>query len=104
MATNNPEAKVRHPRRRNLVRGFVANIRALQAPDGGRTYERGARREFALAVLGQFRVIFRSSKKHFHSVEERAGVSGAQLWLLAELYPLPPEGVLLDALNRPRPR
>ncbi len=39
----------------------------------------------ALAVLEQFRLIFRSAKKHFQWVQERTGVTGAQLWVLAEL-------------------
>jgi MarR family transcriptional regulator, organic hydroperoxide resistance regulator len=38
-----------------------------------------------IEVLQQFRLIFRSAKKHFQWVQERAGVSGAQLWLLAEI-------------------
>jgi DNA-binding MarR family transcriptional regulator len=42
-------------------------------------------RQLESAVLQQFRLIFRSAKKHFHWVQERAGVSGAQLWLLAEI-------------------
>ncbi len=39
----------------------------------------------ALLVLELFRLIFRSAKKHFQWVQERTGVSGAQLWALAEL-------------------
>lgn len=85
MATKNPRAKVQRPGRRKLVRRSVANTRALRIPDGGRTHERDARRELALTVLEQFRLIFRSAKKHFQWVEERTGVSGAQLWLLAEV-------------------
>jgi DNA-binding MarR family transcriptional regulator len=42
-----------------------------------------------MAVLEQFRLIFRSAKKHFQWVQERAGVSGAQLWVLAELHRRP---------------
>ena len=38
-----------------------------------------------MEVLEQFRLIFRSAKKHFQWVQERTGVSGAQLWLLAEI-------------------
>jgi MarR family transcriptional regulator, organic hydroperoxide resistance regulator len=44
-----------------------------------------ANRPLAMAVLEQFRLIFRSAKKHFQWVQERTGVSGAQLWVLAEL-------------------
>ena len=42
-------------------------------------------RALEIAVLQQFRLIFRSARKHFQWVQERAGVSGAQLWLLAEI-------------------
>ena len=42
-------------------------------------------RALEIAVLQQFRLILRSAKKHFQWVQERAGVSGAQLWLLAEI-------------------
>lgn len=36
-------------------------------------------------VLQQFRLIFRAVKRHFQSVEEACGVSGAQLWALAQI-------------------
>lgn len=39
----------------------------------------------ALQVLQKFRLIFRSVKQHFRWVEERCGVSGAQLWVMFEL-------------------
>ena len=39
----------------------------------------------ALAVLGEFRLIFKSARKHFNSVQDRAGVSGAQLWVLSAI-------------------
>jgi DNA-binding MarR family transcriptional regulator len=38
-----------------------------------------------LQVLEQFRVIFRSIRRHYHSVEKRAGISGALLWALAQV-------------------
>lgn len=52
----------------------------------------------ALAVLEQFRLIFRSAKKHFQWVQERTGVSGAQLWVLAELRRNP--GIRVTELAR----
>jgi MarR family transcriptional regulator, organic hydroperoxide resistance regulator len=55
-------------------------------------------RPLALAVLGQFRMIFRSTKKHFQWVQERTGVSGAQLWVLAELHSRP--GIRVTDLAR----
>lgn len=42
-------------------------------------------REQALAVLQQFRFVFKSVKKHFHWVEKETGVSGSQLWALAQI-------------------
>jgi DNA-binding MarR family transcriptional regulator len=39
----------------------------------------------AAAVLQQFRQLFRVSQRHFQRIETRCGVSGAQLWALAEL-------------------
>jgi DNA-binding MarR family transcriptional regulator len=41
--------------------------------------------DLQMSVLQQFRLIFRSAKKHFQWVRERTGVNGAQLWLLAEI-------------------
>ena len=38
-----------------------------------------------LEVLAQFRVVFKSIRRHYQSVERRAGISGAQLWALAEV-------------------
>lgn len=40
-------------------------------------------------ILQKFRVIFRSVKKHYRWVEERCGVSGAQLWAMFELAQAP---------------
>lgn len=57
------------------VRSRVRNGRAPDQSDS----------KLEIAVLEQFRLIFRSAKKHFQWVQERAGVSGAQLWLLAEI-------------------
>jgi DNA-binding MarR family transcriptional regulator len=53
----------------------------------GRSTDR--QRSLAMAVLGQFRLIFRSAKIHFQWVRERVGVSGSQLWVLAELQRKP---------------
>lgn len=36
-----------------------------------------------MQVLQQFRVIFRSARRHFQDVEKITGVSGAQLWALS---------------------
>jgi len=42
-----------------------------------------------LEVLRQFRVLLRSIKRHYQWVEERCGVSGAQLWAMAEIAAAP---------------
>jgi MarR family transcriptional regulator, organic hydroperoxide resistance regulator len=64
---------------------------------------RGARRaaphakalqpERMLEVLRQFRVLFRAIKQHYRRVEERAGVSGAQLWAMERVAAAPGIGV-----------
>ena len=38
-----------------------------------------------LAVLEEFRLIFKTVRRHFQSVEAKAGVSGAQVWVLAQV-------------------
>ncbi|MBI1173749.1 MAG: MarR family transcriptional regulator [Sideroxydans sp.] len=43
----------------------------------------------AAQVLKQFRVIFRSVKKHFQYVEKRCQISGSQLWALALIAEIP---------------
>lgn len=60
--------------------------------------ERQDDRELAMAVLGQFRLIFRSAKKHFQWVQDRTGVSGAQLWALSEVHRNP--GIRVTDLAR----
>src|ERR1043165_5171184 len=38
-----------------------------------------------LRVLAQFRIVFKSVRVHYQSVERRTGVSGAQVWALAQV-------------------
>ena len=38
-----------------------------------------------LAVLGHFRVVFKSIRRHYQEVERQSRVSGAQLWALAHI-------------------
>lgn len=45
--------------------------------------------ERAIAVLQQFRFIFKSAKKHFLWVEQETGISGSQLWALAQIGSAP---------------
>src|SRR5512135_3240296 len=42
-----------------------------------------------LEVLQQFRVLLRSIKRHYQWVEEQCGLSGAQVWALAEIADMP---------------
>ena len=53
------------------------NIDALDAPDNPAT------------ILRQFRVIFRSVKKHFQVIERTCGIGGSQLWALATVSESP---------------
>jgi DNA-binding MarR family transcriptional regulator len=46
---------------------------------------RPARRKKMLEVLELFRVVFKSIRHHYRIVERKAGISGAQLWALAQI-------------------
>ena len=46
-----------------------------------------------LQVLEQFRIIFKSIRRHYQDVEKVTGVSGAQLWALAHVAASPGAGV-----------
>jgi MarR family transcriptional regulator, organic hydroperoxide resistance regulator len=46
-----------------------------------------------LQVLEQFRVIFKSLRRHYRAVEKVTGVSGAELWALAHVAGTPGGGV-----------
>jgi DNA-binding MarR family transcriptional regulator len=46
-----------------------------------------------MQVLQQFRIIFRSARRHFQDVEKITGVSGAQLWALSLVADNPGGGV-----------
>ena len=52
----------------------------------------------ALSVLEEFRVIFKSVRRHFHWVESQIGVSGAQLWVLSQVSNEP--GIRVTELAR----
>ncbi len=52
----------------------------------------------AMAVLQQFRELFRVSQQHFQRVEASCGVSGAQLWALSEVGATP--GLTISELAR----
>lgn len=48
-----------------------------------------SKREKMLEVLKQFRILLRSIKRHYQWVEQKCGVSGAQLWALSEIAASP---------------
>ena len=45
--------------------------------------------EKSVEVLEQFRIIVNSIRRHYQDVERRAGLSGAQLWALAQVAETP---------------
>ena len=49
----------------------------------------GASPDTAAEVLKQFRIIFRSVKKHFQVIERKCGIGGSQLWALAAIVGQP---------------
>jgi len=51
-----------------------------------------------LEVLALFRVVFKSIRGHYLTVERRAGISGAQLWALAHIADHP--GIHVGELAR----
>jgi DNA-binding MarR family transcriptional regulator len=51
--------------------------------------KRADQRRRMLEVLEQFRVIVKSIRRHYQDVERRAGVTGAQLWALAQVAEQP---------------
>jgi MarR family transcriptional regulator, organic hydroperoxide resistance regulator len=51
--------------------------------------KRGSERRRMLDVLEQFRIIVKSIRRHYQTVEARAGVSGAHLWALAQIAEQP---------------
>jgi DNA-binding MarR family transcriptional regulator len=48
-----------------------------------------AGRKKRLEVLKQFRVLLRSIKRHYQWIEQECGLSGAQLWAMAEIAAMP---------------
>jgi DNA-binding MarR family transcriptional regulator len=72
--------------------------RAQAEPSTGKSANRtgGPRRPLtpagdadAAMVLKQFRIIFRSVKKHFQVIERTCGIGGSQLWALATVVSNP---------------
>jgi MarR family transcriptional regulator, organic hydroperoxide resistance regulator len=51
-----------------------------------------------LEILKQFRVLLRSIKRHYQWIEKECGMSGAQLWAMAEIADAP--GIKVSNLAR----
>jgi DNA-binding MarR family transcriptional regulator len=49
------------------------------------TSSTAAKHRRMLEVLRLFRVVFKSIRQHYKSVQSRAGISGAQLWALSQI-------------------
>jgi len=62
--------------------------------------------ERMLDVLRQFRVVIRTIKRHYQWVEQRCGVSGAQLWAMERIAAtrgLTPGDLARELAIHPRP-
>lgn len=55
-----------------------------------------AKKTLDMEVLRQFRVIFKSVRKHFQSIEDKLGISGSLLWATAAIAEQP--GISIGAL------
>lgn len=42
-------------------------------------------KQLALETLKLFRIIFKSSNRHFHEIEKAVGIGGASLWAISEI-------------------
>ncbi len=52
----------------------------------------------AMTVFKEFRLIFKSMKRHYHLMEKQTGVSGAQLWAMAAVVEQP--GIRVTELGK----
>lgn len=87
---------VRRPRAAPDPADPAARGAGLTAELAGR--DAGAPAVDAADVLRQFRVIFRSVKKHFQVIERECGIGGSQLWALATIAQNP--GIRVTDLAR----
>jgi MarR family transcriptional regulator, organic hydroperoxide resistance regulator len=74
--------------RRRLYWRF-ARHQGSRVKKNNRGRPRSGRRRLALAVLGQFRLIYGSVRHQHRRIEESCGISGAQLWILREVERAP---------------
>ena len=71
---------------------------SARAPAAAPLSAAAAGRNKRLEVVKQFRVILRSIKSHYQWIEQACGLSGAQLWALAEISDAP--GIKVSDLAR----
>jgi DNA-binding MarR family transcriptional regulator len=64
---------------------FAQMVRSSQMQVRSSQRQQRNPQEAMLEALAHFRVIIRSVRQHYQDVERRAGLSGAQLWALAEV-------------------
>lgn len=81
-------AKLRS-RRPKTVRHLKNSAARTRVANGERDPPASPKAAQALLVLQRIREIFRVSQQHFQRIEAKCGVSGAQLWALAELKARP---------------
>src|SRR5512140_162241 len=75
---SNASTLVARPSSRRAASSSAAGTPARGSPPASRKGD-------PITVLQQFRQLFRVSQRHFQRIESRCGVSGAELWALAEL-------------------
>lgn len=74
----------------NSRRRKVGGAGGKRRPDPGAPKDPRATR---LAVLGQFRTVIKSIRRHYAEVQRRSDISGAHLWALAHIAQHPGERV-----------
>ena len=78
----------------SLYKGAVPSTKRPSRPQGRFAAKHGK----MLEVLGLFRIVFKSVRRHYKSVQKRAGMGGAQLWALAQVAENP--GIKVGELAR----
>ena len=82
-----------HPRAAPLS-AKIRSMNRARPPLAGQS----AKQARMLEVLELFRIVFKSVRRHYQSVEQRAGIRGAQLWALAQIAEQP--GIRVGDLAR----
>ena len=98
-----PVGRQRAPTAGSRVRSDRGTVETRQGTQANHANASGGSRDrsqsaLQMAVLQQFRELFRLSQRHFQRIEARCGVSGAQLWALSELDRQP--GLTISELAR----